>query len=42
MEKQKKYPQRITTVKSFINKYNWKGMNHPSEKDDCKKLEKTM
>ena len=25
---------------SFINKYNWKEINFPSEKDDWKKLEK--
>ena len=24
--------QRITKIKSFINKYNWKGVNFPSEK----------
>ena len=31
--------QRITKVKPFINKYNWKGINFPSEKDDQKKFE---
>ena len=36
----KKDLQRITRIKSFINKYNWKGINFPSEKDDWKKLEK--
>ena len=36
----KKDPQRITRIKPFINKYNWEGMNFPSEKDDWKKLEK--
>ena len=25
---------------SFINKYNWKEINFPSEKDNWKKLEK--
>ena len=30
----KKYPQRITQIKPFINKYNWEGINSPSEKDD--------
>ena len=29
--------QRITKLKSFINKYNWEGINFPSEKDDWKK-----
>ena len=33
-------PQRITKIKSFINNYNWEGINYPSEKDDCKKSEK--
>ena len=30
----RKNPQRITKVKPFINKYNWKEINFPSEKDD--------
>ena len=33
-EEIKKYPQRITKIKSFINKYSWKGINFPSEKQD--------
>ena len=24
----------------FINKYNWKGINYPSEKDEWKQIEK--
>ena len=32
--KKKKNAQRITKIKSFINKYNWKEINFPSEKDD--------
>ena len=41
MNKQiKKDPQTITRMKSFIDKYNWEGINYPSEKDDWKKLEK--
>ena len=36
----KKDPQRITKTKPFVNKYNWKGIYFPSEKDDWKKLEK--
>ena len=31
----KKDPQRITKIKPFINKCNWKGINFPS--DDWKK-----
>ena len=30
----------FTKIKSFINKYNWEGINFPSEKDDWKKFEK--
>ena len=33
-EKIKKDPQRITKIKSFINRYNWEGINYPSGKDD--------
>ena len=36
----KKDPQRITKIKSFINKYNWDGINFPSKKDDWKKFGK--
>ena len=32
--------KRITKIKSFINKYNQKGINSPSEKDDWRKFEK--
>ena len=39
-EKIKKDPQRITKVKPFVNKYNWEGINYPSEKNDWKKFEK--
>ena len=31
-EEIKEDPQRITNLKPFINKYNWEGMNYPSEK----------
>ena len=41
-EEIKKDPQRITKIKPFINKYNWEGINFPSEKDDWKKLRKIM
>ena len=33
-----KDPPRITKIKSFINKYNWDGINVPPEKDDWKKI----
>ena len=36
-EEIKKDPQRITKIKRFINKYNWEGINIPSEKDDWEK-----
>ena len=32
----------MTKIKSFINKYNWKRITFPSEKDDWKKMRKTM
>ena len=31
--------QRITRIKSFINKYNWEGINFLSEKDGWRKFE---
>ena len=37
----KKDLQRITTIKPFINKYNWKGINFP-KKMIGKKLRKIM
>ena len=40
MRKSKKDPQRITKLKPFLNKYNWKKINSPSETDDSKKIEK--
>ena len=36
-EEIKRDPQRITKIKRFINKYNWEGINIPSEKDDWEK-----
>ena len=38
-EEIKKDAQRIRKNKAFIDKYNWKGINYPSEKDDCKRFE---
>ena len=37
-EEIKKDPIRITKIKLFINKYNWKGINFPSEKNDWQKF----
>ena len=34
------HPERITKIKSFINKYNWEKINYLPEKDDWKKFEK--
>ena len=33
-------PERVSNVKLFINKYNWKGINYPSKQSDWKKFEK--
>ena len=30
----------MTKIKPFTNKYNWEGINYPSEKGDWKKIEK--
>ena len=38
----RKDPQRITKIKHFINKYNWEGINFPSEKDDQKNMKIIM
>ena len=35
--KKKKDWKRVTNIKPFINKYNWAGVNFPSENDDRKK-----
>ena len=32
--------ERVSNVKPFINKYNWKGINYPSKIDDWKIFEK--
>ena len=32
---------RISKIKPLINKYNWKGINYPSGKDDWKKFEES-
>ena len=33
-----KNSQRISKIKPFINKYNWEGINYPSEKDDWEEI----
>ena len=34
------HPERFSSIKSFINKYNCKGINYPSKLDDWKIFEK--
>ena len=36
----RKNSDRITSIKPFINRYKWKEINFPSEKDDWEKCEK--
>ena len=36
-EKIGKNPERISKIKTFIDKYNWEGINFLSEEDDLKK-----
>ena len=33
-------PERVSHIKPFINKYNWKGTNYPSKIDDWKTFQK--
>ena len=40
--KNKRATQIIAKTKSYIDKYNWKGINYPSEKDDWEKIEKII
>ena len=35
-----KHPEWILKIKPFIDKYNWEGINYPSEKDDWTKIKK--
>ena len=30
------HPERVSNVKPFLNKYDWKGINHPSKIDDLR------
>ena len=34
------HPERISNIKPFINKHNWKGMSYPLKLDDWKTFEK--
>ena len=34
-----KDPQRISKLKSYINKYNWEGIEFPAGPKDCEKFE---
>ena len=38
-DKIKKYPQRISKIKPFIEQYNWKDIDFPSTSKDWKKIE---
>ena len=38
-DKIKKYPQRISKIKHFIEQYNWKDIDFPSTSKDWKKIE---
>ena len=33
-------PERVSNIKTFINKYKWKGIHYPSEIEDWKRFEK--
>ena len=35
----KNHPERISNLKPFIDQYNWKGINFPSQNKDWKKFE---
>ena len=37
-----KHSERMTKIKLFINKYDWKRTKFPSEKDNWKKMRKTI
>ena len=39
-EEVESHPERASNIKSFINKYNWKGINYESKIDDWKTFEK--
>ena len=35
------HPERVSSIKPFMNKYNCEGINYPSKIDDWKKIEKS-
>ena len=39
-EETESHPERVSNIKPFINKYNWKGINYPSKIDNWKTFEK--
>ena len=39
-EEIRRHSEKIIKIKSFLNEYDWEGMNFPSERDDWKKFEK--
>ena len=41
-QKIKKYPQKISKLKPYINQYNWKGIKFPSDKEYWKSLNKII
>ena len=41
-EEIKKYPQRVTKIKLFIDKYNWEGSNYHQKKMIGKNLRKII
>ena len=36
MKKLEKKSERISKTKRFVDKYNWKGIDYSSGKDECK------
>ena len=34
------HPERVSIIKPFINKYNWKGIKHPLNIDDLETFKK--
>ena len=36
------HPERVSNIKPFINKCNWKGINYPSKMDDWKTFDKII
>ena len=39
-EETESHPERVWSIKTFINKYNWEEINYPSKIDDWKTFEK--